>query len=206
MGKSGDSIMAKISKNICGVYVYGYPCWESTTDYTQDVNLIVEYGEYLYFNEKIIDITFDNTTYVHGLQPPNNPIFRLKERVWLEVDATTAASYGVGQRLVTTNPNTSALVYFVSQGKGLKAPYDGNTFNVDYYHSLSGETTDFCSVFNPVSCATWEDEATASIGQNSNVQSLDTLPSLDVFSIGVVDFDKYVQNKTTNKTPWTGSF
>ena len=206
MGKSGDSIMAKISKNICGIYVYSYPCWDADVNYTLDKNLIVEYGEHLYFNEKQLDIGWNNNDYIHGLQPTNNQIFRLKERVWLEVGATTSESYEVGQRLVTTNPNTSALVYFVSQGAGTKAPYDGNTFNVDYYHSLSGETTDFCSVFNPVSCATWEDEADPSLGQDHNPQDLDTQAEVESLSFGILDYNKSVQNRQTNQSPWNGSF
>ena len=206
MGKSGDSIMAKISKNICGIYVYGYPCWEASTDYTQDTNLIIEYGEYLYFNEKQLDIGFDNTLYTQGLHPPNNAIFRLKERVWKEVTATTSASYELGQRLVTTNPNTSDLVYFVSQGKGEKAPYTGTTFNSDYYHSLSGETTNFCSVFNPVSCASWEDEATESIGNQNNTQEEETQTEVASLAFGVIDFSKSTQYRQNNQTSLDKSF
>jgi hypothetical protein len=206
MGKSGNSIMAKISKNICGVYVYGYPCWESTTDYTQDTNLIIEYGEYFYFNEKRIDITFDNTTYIHGLQPPNNPIFRLKERVWKSVGATTSAVYEVGQRLVTTNPNTSDLVHFVSKGRGTASPYTGLIFNSDYYYPLWGETDNFCSIFNPVSCASWENDDDPSVGTSSNIQTIDTQIEVESMSFGTIDIEKSVQNRQVNQTPWDKSF
>jgi len=206
MGKSGDNLMAKISKNICGVYVYGYPCWESSVDYTQDKNLIIEYGSSYYFNEKQLDIEFNNTLYTQGLQPPNNAIFRYKEEVWKSVVATTSASYEVGQRLITTNPNTSALVYFVSQGKGLKAPYTGTTFNSSHYHSLSGETTNFCSTFNPISCATWESDADPSVRNSSNIQEADTQTEADSMSDGVIDFSKSVQYRQTNQTPLDKSF
>jgi len=206
MGKSGTNIMAKLSKNICGIYVYSYPCWEKDIDYTQDTSLIVEYGEHLYFNEKRIDIGFDNTLYIRGLQPPNNPIFRLKELVWRSVTATTAAIYELGQRMVTTNPNTSELVYFVSRGRGSRAPYTGTTFNVEYYHALTGETTNACSFFNPVSCATWEDEASASVTSDDSGTETEVKNAVESMSSGVIDFTKSVQTRTTNITPFTGSF
>ena len=191
-----------ITKNICGILVYGYPCWNEETNYLYDTELVIEYGDYHYFNEKVLDITFDNNRYIHRLSPPSNPIFRVKEEVWLTVSPTVEINKISGQRLKCLNPNTNEFVYFVSKGIGTGAPYINSVFNSAFYTSLWGETSNACEVFNPISCATWEG-LTFESKASTRTQVSDTFSfTQESLALSPILFSKSNQTNTKRFTSW----
>lgn len=195
-----------ITKSICGILVYGYPCWNPDINYTLDKERIIEYGEHLYFNEKVLDITFDNTKYVHRLNPVNNPIFRLKEEVWKTVPPQAERFEQVGQRLKCLNPNTGEFVYFVSRGVGRSAPYTGQSFNLSFYSPLWGEANSACSIFNPISCATWEGLLYESKAVANNFTQTDNQLNSANLVVSPILFSKEERASVRNLTSWEGSF
>lgn len=198
--------MSQISKIICGVFVFGYPCWNPDTDYTKEKDTIIEYGLGLYFNEKALDIGFDNTRYIHRENPENNPIFTYKEAVWKVASSSASTSYQAGQRLLVVNPNTGADVYCVAKGAGTAPVYNGLVFNDEYYSALTGAETNACSFFSAISCATWEGDLTPSIANRPSGFTVTDGTMSSAFLTESFITPPSGNIRVNNITPWNRTF
>lgn len=199
----------KITKTICGELVFGYPCWSDSINYLTDTNEIIEYGDSYYYNEKVRDRTFDNSRYMHGQPPPNNPIFTLMGSIWTSVSATATPSttFEIGQRLTTTHPVTGDIVYFCSKGIGRYPPYINNIFNSQYYNLLFGDTGAACSVFNTVSCATWTGITNPSTTNNvTNFSVTNPTVTASGISIDQIPISVSTPTRVINKIQWGYTF